>query len=914
MSISWDEIYVEAMAFSKRHENDGQGKADPQNFVKEFLKVFGVDISEIPEDDGGFEYIINLSEGKIGKIDFFWKKKIAILMLSRGEDLQRALKQLKQYLNHIQDADMPELWLVCDFKTFKLFNRIIAKSKSFVIKKLCSQITQFSEIVGFNREPIRDDIVAVNVKAVEKLARLHEELERTGYNKQELQVYLVRLLFCLFAENTGVFHKNLFLNYIKNSKTDGSDLGVRLTKLFDILNMPIETRESQTLLTEELKSFSYLDGNLFKQSLHSPVYNKKMREMLLDCANFDWGKISPAIFGAMFQGVIDTNTRRKIGAHYTSEENILKVINPLIMDSLRKEFETVKATPKALQQFHNKICNLKFLDPACGCGNFLIIIYRELRLLELDVLKILITSKFKRTLGINGADSHKVGIDQFYGIEAEAFPCQIAHVCMWLMDLQMNMLASEACGEYYSRLNLSKAATIIHGNALTIDWEDVCPKDKMSFVCGNPPFIGSKMMTQSQREDMSYVFRNTLQDAIKGFGILDYVAAWYLKAASYIKGTQIRVSFVSTKSITQGEQVAILWKPLIQKLKIHIDFAWRLFKWDNEAKQKAVVICVILGFSSSDEKIECVIFDNSTKIPVKHINPYLVDAPDIFIERRQNPICKNIPELSIGNKPIDNGIYLFTDAEKDIFVKNEPQAKKYFKRFVGADELINGRIRWCLFLGECPPEELRKMPEALKLIKAVRQFRLSSKSRPTIKLADKPKHFHIENMPKTKYLAIPRVSSDKRNYIPMDFLGPNIIASDSMLILPGANLYHFGVLSSNVHMAWVKSVCGRLGMGYRYSKDIVYNNFPWPNPSDIDKNNIMTAAKHVLDIRNSFKNSTLADLYPADGMNEQLLKTHQTLDRAVMKAYKFDCPTEEKIVEKLHQRYLEISKRTTTKP
>ena len=619
-----------------------------------------------------------------------------------------------------------------------------------------------------------------------------------------------------------------------------------------------------------------------------------MRQTLLDCCAFDWNKISPAIFGAMFQGVMDKKQRRELGAHYTSEENILKLINPLFMDALWREFDRVKAVPARLDAFHHKIASLKFLDPACGCGNFLIITYRELRQLELEILKMK-TNTDQRHLDIS--TMLKVSVEQFYGIEYEDFPCQIAQVGMWLMDHQMNLRVADMFGMYYARLPLTQSATIVHANALRMDWEDVVPAKELSYILGNPPFVGARIMSAEQKDDLLHVFEDT-----KNAGNLDYVCCWYKKAVEIMqKNRRISTALVSTNSIAQGEQVAILWKPFFDK-GIHIHFAYRTFKWSNEAKGKAAVHCVIVGFGMQ-KQTDNFIVNNDTRHKAENINGYLIDASNICIESRKKPLCA-VPEIGIGNKPIDGGYYLFTEAEKNEFVKKEPLSEKYFRKWLGSEEFINGKVRYCLWLGDCPPSELKSMPECLKRVDAVKQYRLASKSAPTRKLADKPRRFHVENMPTSEYIVIPEVSSENRYYIPLGFLSPDILSSNLVKIIPNATLYHFGILTSSVHMAWTRAVAGRLKSDYRYSKDIVYNNFPWPEADGKQKATIEPLAQAVLDARALFPESSLADLYDPLTMPPELLKAHQKLDRAVMKLYGFKANmAEAEVVAKLFERY-----------
>ncbi|MDR2199814.1 MAG: class I SAM-dependent DNA methyltransferase [Deltaproteobacteria bacterium] len=899
MRLSWEEIQSRAATFSKRWESAHSEESQSQMFIKDLLNVFGV---ENPELDGGFEYKVYTTDNSERYIDYLWKKNIAIEMKSKGKDLDQAYLQLKNHMRNLQPEDMPDIWLVCDFENMRLYRRSTNQKWKFKTKILREYIQKFSNIAGYTVEHKQDDPIELNVKAAEKMALLHDQLKSHGYEKHELEIYLVRFLYCLFAEHSGIFPEDNFKNYLEKSKSDGSDFSFRIQQLFHVLNLSEEERINHTLLTDVLKSSKYINGNLFKDALHLADFDAKTRKILIDCALFDWSGISPAIFGAMFQGVMDKHKRRMLGAHYTSEKNMLKLINTLFMNELWNEFEHVKSSKEWLPKFHDKISQLKFLDPACGCGNFLIIAYRELRRLELEVLKMKITTSHLRKFDIHM--ELKVGVEQFYGIELEEYPCQISQVGMWLMDHQMNMLVSQNLGQNFTRLPLTKSATIICGNALRLDWKEIIPIDELSYIMGNPPFIGSKLQNDSQRADIVLICKDKSDNTVKRAAMLDYVAGWYFKAAHYIKNTNIRAAFVSTNSITQGEQVAVLFRPLIEDFGINIDFAWRTFRWSNEARGQATVNCVIVGFSSQTSKSKRIIYEDDTKIVAKHINPYLVDAPDIFIETRLKPIC-DVPEISMGNQPIDNGNYLFTKDEKDQFLIKEPRAAAWFRPWIGADEFINGYTRYCLFLKNCPPTELRKMPEVMKRVEAVQIFRLASKSPITRKLAQKPLSFNQENCPASNYIIIPEVSSERRRYIPIGFLTPEALCSNLVKIIPSATLYHFGVLTSNVHMAWVRLVCGRMRTDYRYSNHIVYNNFIWPDTTEKQRIHIESSAKNILEVREQFPDHSLADLYDPLAMPDKLLKAHQNLDRDVMKAYKFDikCFSEEKIVAELMEMY-----------
>jgi hypothetical protein len=878
MPLTWDDIQANAIAFSKRWKDAKNEEAEAQSFLVDFLRVFGV---TDPLKVGDFEAKVPLSGGTTGYVDYLWKKKIAIEMKSRGKDLAAAFKQLQTYMQNLPDDDIPDLWLVCDFETVQLCRRSENKIFKFKTKDLRKRIKYFADIAGYDTERVRDNQIEVNVKAAEKMARLHDALKSHGYEGHDLEVYLVRLLFCLFADDTGIFPKDSFLQYIEKSKPDGSDLSARIAALFDILNMPEETRSKRTLLADDLKQFRYINGGLFKDRLPIAEFDKNMRQTLIDCISFDWNNISPAIFGAMFQGVMDKDQRRELGAHYTSEENILKLINPLFMDDLYKEFKRVKTDPAALDAFHNKIARLKFLDPACGCGNFLIITYRELRTLELEVLRMKSSSV---QLVTDISPMLKVNVEQFYGIEYEDFPCQIAQVGMWLTDHLMNIKASEMLGQYFARLPLSQSATIIHGNALRIEWESVVPKGELSFILGNPPFNGARWMNTAQKDDMLHVFGN-----LKGVGNIDYVTAWYKKAADIMINTNIQAAFVSTNSIAQGEQVAILWKPLMGR-NIYINFGIPTFKWSNEAKGKAAVHCVIIGFSY--------------KKTVPNISPYLIEAPTVFIERRVKPIC-DVPEMIFGSMPNDGGNLIIEEEEYEAFIEKEPSALPYIKQFMMGEEFINNKKRWCLWLIDISPSIIKKLPHVIERVTRCQNYRLASNRDATRKGADFPSRFMEVRQPNTDYIAIPKVLSERRRYIPIGYLSKNIIAGDKLFTVTNARLYHFGILTSNVHMAWMRMVGGRLKIDYSYSNTIVYNNFPWPDATDEQKAAIEQLAQSVLDARSNFPESSLADLYDPLTMPPILLKAHQNLDRAVMKLYGFSVKdtSEAVCVAELMERY-----------
>ncbi|MEG4814074.1 DNA methyltransferase [Microcoleus sp. K5-D4] len=877
MPLSWNEIKQRAIAFSKEWESETSEKSESQSFWNDFFNVFGITRRRV----GSFELPIKKADNKQGFIDLLWKGTILVEHKSRGKDLDKATQQAKDYFPNLKEHELPKYILVSDFQKFRLYDLDTNETKEFDLKDFVNHVHLFGFMAGYEKRVYKDED-PVNIAAAELMGDLHDRLKEIGYTGHDLEVYLVRLLFCLFADDTGIFNKGIFWEYIDlHTKEDGSDLAMHIASIFQVLNTPNEKRFKN--LDENLAQFPYVNGKLFEELLQTAAFDKQMREILLKACAFDWGKISPAIFGSMFQAVMNETERRNLGAHYTSEKNIQKLIRPLFLDDLYSSFEKAKSSKGKLKALHQKISSLHFLDPACGCGNFLIITYRELR--DLEILILLELNKSGQ-LVMDVRSIIQVDVDQFAGIEYDEFAVRVAEVAMWLIDHQMNVKVSNEFGQYFVRLPLKKAAKIVHGNSLRIDWGSVVAKEKLNFILGNPPFVGSKMMNETQRDDLLGIFNDA-----KGAGVMDYVSAWYVKAAELIQNSNIQVAFVSTNSISQGEQVGILWNVLFNEYKIKIHFAHRTFKWANEARKNAAVYCVIIGFANFDIA-EKRIFEyedikgEPLEIQAKNINPYLVNGTDTTIQRRQNPLS-NIPSIGIGNKPIDGGNYLFTTPEKEDFIKIEPRSAKWFRKWVGSDEFINNRERWCLWLGDCPPNELKQMPQALKRIEAVKKVRLESKSIPTQKLAQTPTRFHVENIPSGEYLIVPKVSSERRKYIPIGFSDSNTLSSDLLFVVSNSSLYHFGILTSEMHMTWVRYVCGRLKSDYRYSKDIVYNNYPFPeNVSDKQKQKVETAAQAVLDTRAKYPDSSLADLYDPLTMPPDLVKAHQALDKAVDLCYR----------------------------
>jgi len=884
MALSWNEIKDRALKFTKEWEGESRERAEKDTFWNDFFNVFGISRRRLAT----FEEPVKKLNNKQGFIDLFWKGTLLVEHKSKGKNLDAAFEQATDYFHGIKEHELPKYVLVSDFENFKLYDLDDKKEYEFGIKDFHKNIKLFGFIAGYQKRTFKDED-PVNIKAAELMGKLHDQLEESGYEGHPLEVFLVRLLFCLFADDTGIFEKDTFKEFIEvKTNEDGSDLGAWLAQYFQVLNTATDKRLKN--LDEHLAAFPYVNGKLFEEPLPIASFNSRMREILLECSSLDWGKISPAIFGSMFQSVMNPEERRNLGAHYTSEKNILKLIKPLFLDELQAEFQKAKSNKNKLKEFHQKLGSLKFLDPACGCGNFLIITYRELRLLEIEVLK----SRFKFDGVQFGKSGYaqvridqfvQVDVDQFYGIEYDEFPARIAEVALWLMDHQMNLRISEAFGMYFARLPLKKSATIVHGNALRTEWTDIVPKAELSYILGNPPFVGSKLLKKEQRKEMAEIFAK-----VDNGKILDYVAAWYYLSAKFIKGTSIKTAFVSTNSITQGEQVGVLWGATFNEFKIKIHFAHSTFRWSNEAKGKAAVYCVIAGFANYDTKTKKLysysdVNGEPTEIICKNINPYLVDADDTVVLRRSKPVC-DVPKMSFGNMPLDGGNLIINDEDLIEFINKEPKARKVILPLISAKEFLNRKNRWCLWLEDISPTDLKSMPLVMKRVQAVKEFRLASKAPSTQKHAATPTLFRDRNRPNS-FIVVPRVSSENRKYIPMGFFGHESIVSDTCMSIPNGTLFNFGVLMSEMHMAWVKYVCGRLESRYRYSKDVVYNNYPWPKePSDKNKKAVETKAQKVLDVRAEFPESSLADLYDPLTMPPKLVKAHQELDKAVDLCYR----------------------------
>jgi hypothetical protein len=887
-TLSQQEIRARATAFVHEWTGVARERAEAQSFWNDFFNIFGITRRRV----ASFEEPVKLLAERRGSIDLFWKGVLLVEHKSRGQNLSRAYAQALDYFPGIAEEELPHYVLVSDFENFRLHDLESGQEHDFHLRDLPGKIHLFSFISGYRKQTYQDED-PVNNHVAERMGQLHDALRASGFAGHVLERFLVRLIYCLFADDTGIFPKDHFHSFIDNrTNPNGSDVGGVLASIFQTLNQAPEQR--QATLDEDLQQFPYVDGGLFEETLPIPAFNSDMRVMLLACCKFDWSKVSPAIFGSMFQSVMDAETRRNLGAHYTSEKNILKVVRGLFLDELTAEFNASRRDARRLRALHDHIAGLRFLDPACGCGNFLVITYRELRRLEITILKQLrvLSGKAAHQLALDVRELvSRIDVDSLFGIELEEFPARIAEVAIWLTDHQMNMELSEEFGETYRRLPLRKSANIVNGNALRMDWERLVPKPEERgrtkiYILGNPPFVAKKSRSSEQNEDMEAVFAPWMEN----HGVLDYVCSWYVKAAEYIRGTSVQAAFVSTNSITQGEQVGVLWRSLLD-IPLHINFAHRTFRWTNEARGVAAVFCVIIGFAAFERRRKF-LYDyerpesEPMEIEARQINPYLVDGPVVLLPSRTTPLC-DAPELQFGNMPNDDGNFLLTDFEKNQLLRTSPQAEKFIRRFLSAKEFIQGEARWCIWLIDAKPEEIRAIPEIRRRVSAVREARLASDRPATRRLADTPYRFGEIRQPKERYILIPRHSSENRNIIPMDLFEPDQIAADSCITMPGATYFHFGVLMSRMHMAWVKQVCGRIKGDYRYSNNIVYNNFPWPKQvTTAQRSRVEQAARDVLAARASFPGSTLADLYDPLAMPRVLVDAHNSVDAAVDSCYR----------------------------
>lgn len=914
-----------ARSFAEFWNGKGYEKGEGQQFWTSLLRdVYGI---AHPESFISFEEQVKLDHTSF--IDGHIRStKVMIEQKSLGKDLRKAaaqsdgkmltpFEQAKRYANELPNSQRPRWIIVCNFQEFLVYD--LEHPHDDPLSVLLENLDKDYHLLNFLVEDTDEKIIRekeLSIEAGRLVGRLYDMLlaqyadPTSPETLRSLNILCVRLVFCMYAEDASLFgKKNMFVNYLrKHSNTVRS----ALKELFKVL----DTKESlrDPYLDEDLAAFPYVHGDLFSdENIEIPRFTPEIITLIeKDCsADFDWSGISPTIFGAVFESTLNPETRRSGGMHYTSVENIHKLIDPLFLDDLKKELEDALAIPirskrvKTLKELQDKLASLTFLDPACGSGNFLTETFLSLRKLENEIIRVLRNGDGPQ-LNMGAEFSPiKVNIKQFYGIEINDFAVTVARTALWISEAQMQKNTEDIIAEPLSYFPLESYQNIIEGNALHIDWNDVVPASKLNFIMGNPPFVGARNKNSIQTEDIQIVFG----DNWKNWGELDYVCCWYKKSCDYIAGTDIKCAFVSTNSVSQGSHVANLWKPLMESpYNVHIDFAWRTFVWDSEASIKAHVHCVIIGFSRSIFNSPKVIYSvESDPIIAQNISGYLIDSPNIAIENRPRPLY-DVPLVGIGNKPVDGGNFLFTKDEMEAFISQEPKASKFFRPWYGAQEFINNKPRYCLWLGECSPSELRSMPKCLEVVEAVRNFRLSSTSSGTVKLADKPTRFHVENMPRGSYIVIPQVSSQRRKYIPMGYMDDSVLCSDKLRIMPEGTLYHFAVLESNVHMSWMRAICCRLKSDYSYTINDVYNNFPWPTPSDDQKAKIEQTAQAILDARALYPDSSLADLYDELTMPIELRKAHQANDVAVMAAYGFPKTyTESDIVAALMKMYKDLT-------
>lgn len=881
---TWNDIRAAANRFVADWRGESRERAEKDTFWNEFFAIFGVSRRRVAV----FEQLAGrASTGRHGFMDCFWPGHIAVEHKSLGEDLDAAMDQLLDYLPSLPEGELPRLAVVCDFARFKVHNFDTRSTIDFTLEALNQHLERFAFIAGYDGRASQEPEEDVNLKATGLLADLHDALEASGYTGHPLRVFLVRLLFVLFADDTGVWERGLFHDYVAlKTSVDGRDLGPAMVYLFEVLDTP--TGKRPTTLDEDLQGFTYVNGGLFGETLRAPACDRSMRDSLLAASKFDWSKISPAIFGSLFQNVMEPAERRNLGAHYTTEQNILRTIEPLFLDGLRADLAAADSLPK-LRAFRDRLATLTFFDPACGCGNFLVIAYREIRALERDcLLRIRAAESGARArraagegqLSLEATLESKVGVGQFYGIEIEEFPARIAETAMHLMDHQANMELSAAFGEYYARFPIEETAHIwADKNALRENWADLLPPQSCTYLFGNPPFVGRQHRTEEQTADQRLAMGENYN------GYLDYVTAWYSLASRYMKGTNVKAAFVSTNSIVQGEQVGPLWQPLLDA-GIEIDFAHRTFAWTSEARGRAAVHVVIIGFSRRMGGKSKAIYDYLTlrgepeRKPAKNINAYLADAADVIVTPEAQPLVAGIPRAAQGSKPTDGG-GLLVQPEDVAAVRADPIAAKYLRFAMGARQLLHNEDRWCLWLYGADPSDLRRSPilqERLRKVKAVREESHNARTR---SLARTPSAFDVNAQPTTEYICMPRHSSENRRLVPMAYLKPDVIVMDSAMSVAGADRWLFGILQSAMFDAWIRAVAGRLKSDMRIAPDLVYNTFPFPEREGAYTQRIEAAAQGVIDERARFPNSSLADLYDVTATPAALVQAHDALDRVV---------------------------------
>lgn len=932
MRMSWNEIRARAARFADEWKDAHYEKGETQTFYNEFFEIFGVTRRRVAT----FEEPVKKLGKERGFIDLFWKGLLLIEQKSAGKNLVKAKEQALDYFPGLKEAELPRYVLISDFQTFELYDLELGSEVKFALSQLPQQIERFGFILGLQSRTFHDQD-PVNIEASELMGKLHDLLKASGYDGHDLERFLVRLVFCLFADDTGIFEpRGIFQDLIEQrTEVDGSDVGQWISHLFDVLNTPVEKR--QRALDEDLAKFPYINGDLFSERLPIPSFDAAMRSRLIEACEFYWDAISPAIFGSLFQSVMKKKERRAVGAHYTTEKNIMKVIEPLFLDDLRAEFKRLlerrdTGRTNAIKAFQDKLAALKLIDPACGCGNFLIIAYRELRALEIEVLREL-NPKGQRVFDVSTLS--KVNVHQFYGIEIGEFPARIAEVALWMMDHIMNNRLSLEFGENYARIPLKVSPHIHHADALDTDWATILAPEECSYILGNPPFIGFVMRGVHQQDQAAGLMTRLGAAGSR----LDYVAAWFLKAGEYLLRSRARIGFVATNSITQGEQVAQLWPALFGRYGLEIAFAHRTFAWGSDARGAAHVHCVIIGLTRRDDEVqEKRLFSyreydaDPDESRHKSLSPYLFDAAKLgdrhLVVKRTRAADPSMPLIRVGSKPVDGGYYIMSGDERAAFVAAEPGATDLVRPYVGSKEHINGGDRWILTLHGVSPSRLRSLPHVMSLVEKTRRYRLGEipprddpdgeNNKPSAlskSLAATPTEFHVTVLPEDSFLVIPEVSSERREYLPIAWLEPPTVPSNKLLIAIGAELHHFGLASSKMHMAWVAFVGGRLESRYQYSPGINYNPFPWPRLNEASMAKIAALGQAVLDARAAHPGTSLADLYDPDVMPPNLRKAHRNLDLAVDKLYRSSAfESDRDRVEHLFELYEKVVAPLTAKP
>lgn len=918
-----------AKEFAAIWADRGDEKSETHNFWIGLLhSVFGIENAE-----NIIEFEKRVSLGHTSFIDAYIENtSVLIEQKSIDIDLHKAYKQsdgemltpfqqAHRYASNLPRSLSPRWIITCNFKSFLVYDmeRPNSEPQEILLKNLEKEYYRLSFIAEKTNIHLQKEM-ELSIKAGDIVGEIYDKLLKQYKNPdsektlKSLNMLCVRLVFCLYAEDAGIFKtKSQFHDFLQSYSAENLRDGI--IALFKILDTKEEDRDPES--AQKLLDFPYVNGGLFtEEDLSIPQFNQEIKDLLLEhaSADFDWSDISPTIFGAVFESTLNPETRRSGGMHYTSIENIHKVIDPLFMEDLQKEFDEIcKIKTKtnrnnSLRDFQKKLGSLTFLDPACGSGNFLTETYLSLRKLENKCIK--------RRLGIEGGAldvfgdefAIQVNISQFYGIEINDFAVVVAKTALWIAESQMMKETANILQRNLDFLPLKSYTNIIEDNALRIDWETVVPKQELNYIMGNPPFVGKKEQSKKQKEELTGLF----PPKIKGIGNLDYVCGWYVQASNFIKNTSIHCAFVSTNSITQGEQASIIWKYLLVDNNIHINFAYRTFRWDSEANIKAHVHCVIIGFSAVEniQKAKRIYTSDASFTEAKNINGYLLDAPNIFIESRTKSIC-HVPKMNYGSMPIDDGHLILEENDVKELLRENQENSKFIKEYAGGEELIKNNKRWCLWLLNISPEKFRKSKFIMKRIEDTKMFRLSSSRPQTLALADTPYLFGEIRQPKNKMIAVPKVSSERRRYIPISIISPDIIVNGSTLIIPDADLYTFGILTSNVHNAWMRAVCGRLEMRYQYSANIVYNTFPWPAPTEAQKAKIEETAQGILDARSQYPDSSLADLYDETVMPAPLRKAHQENDKAVMTTYGFDWKnmSESECVAELFKMYEKLTKK-----